>query len=341
VSDVIAAGLVLGVLAYAVFAGADFGAGFWDLTAGGAVRGRGARALIDRSIGPVWEANHTWLIYCLVVAWTAFPSAFAAVMTTLYLPLGLAALGIVLRGSGFAFRKVLVRTDQQRVTGAAFAASSVLTPFFFGTIAGGIASGRVPAAGHGDAVRSWVNPTSLLAGALAVAACAYLAAVFLTADARAAADASADAGVADDASLEVGFRRRAWAAAWACGAISVAGLAVLHADAHRLFTHLMGVALPAVVVSVCSGVAALVLIRRAAPGLVRVFAAVAVGAVIAGWGVAQYPYLLGTHSTIASVAAPHASLVALAVIVIAAILVVVPSFLLLYVLQQRASLLED
>src|SRR4029453_15631530 len=97
----------------------------------------------------VWRANHVWLIFCMVMLWTGFPTAFAAIMTTLYIPLGLAALGIVLRGSGFAFRKVSVRTAGQRVNGAAFAASSVVTPFFFGTVAGGIASGRVPTAGHG------------------------------------------------------------------------------------------------------------------------------------------------------------------------------------------------
>src|SRR3954452_18363901 len=128
---VAAAALVIGLLAYAAFGGADFGAGFWDLTAGGAEGGRDKRARIDESLGPVWEANHTWLIYCLVVMWTAFPQAFAAVMTTLYLPLGIAALGIVLRGSGFAFRKAVWRTSQARLSGVAFAVSSVLTPFAF------------------------------------------------------------------------------------------------------------------------------------------------------------------------------------------------------------------
>src|SRR3954471_17628803 len=123
VSNVVAAGLLLGVLAYALFGGADFGAGFWDLTAGGAQQGERQRELIDHSLGPVWEANHTWLIYCLVIFWTAFPAAFADVMRTLYLPLGLAVLGIVLRGSGFAFRKAVETTAHQRLAGAAFAAS--------------------------------------------------------------------------------------------------------------------------------------------------------------------------------------------------------------------------
>ncbi len=108
------------------------------------VRGARPRSLIDHAIGPVWEANHTWLIFCLVVLWTGFPTAFTAIMTTLYIPLGIAAFGIVLRGSGFAFRKVSMRTAEQRLNGVAFAASSVITPFCFGAVAGGIASGRVP-----------------------------------------------------------------------------------------------------------------------------------------------------------------------------------------------------
>src|SRR3954454_7048573 len=150
--------LFTGVVAYAVFGGADYGAGFWDLTAGGGGRGGGPGHLVDEALAPVWEANHVWLIFCLVMLWTGFPGAFAAIMTTLYVPLGLVALGIVVRGSGFAFRKVVLRNDPQRAAGAAFAASSVITPFFLGTIAGGIASGRVPADGSGDPVGSWLNP---------------------------------------------------------------------------------------------------------------------------------------------------------------------------------------
>src|SRR4051812_26787719 len=167
----IAVVLLIAIVCYGVLGGADFGTGLWDLTAGGAERGARPRALIDHAIGPVWEANHTWLIFVLVLLWTGFPTAFAAVMTTLYLPLGVAVLGIVLRGSGFAFRKVSLRTAEQRLNGVAFAVSSVLTPFCFGAVAGGVASGRVPTAGHGDPVTSWLNPTSLLGGLLAVLTC--------------------------------------------------------------------------------------------------------------------------------------------------------------------------
>jgi cytochrome bd ubiquinol oxidase subunit II len=136
--------LFAAVTFYAIFGGADFGAGFWDLTAGGARRGKRPREVIDHSIGPVWEANHVWLIFSFVVLWTCFPEAYASITLTMFVPLTLAALGIVLRGASFAFRKAVFRTRLQRHFGAIFAVSSVLVPYCFGAIAGGIASGRVP-----------------------------------------------------------------------------------------------------------------------------------------------------------------------------------------------------
>ena len=320
--------LFIGVIAYAVFGGADYGAGFWDLTAGGAERGREPRHLIDLSLAPVWEANHVWLIFCLVMLWTAFPTAFAAIMTTLYVPLGLTALGIVVRGSGFAFRKVFVRTDQQRVVGAAFALSSVLTPFFLGTVAGGLASGRVPTAGHGDPLTSWLNPTSLLGGVVAVLACAFTAAVFLTAEARRR----------DEPEMEEWFGHRAQLTAVVTGVVALAGIGVLLADAPRLFGNLLGRALPLVILSGLCGLGSLLLLRRLSPRLVQVLAVTATAAIVAGWGVAQYPYLLGTHLSIDAAAAPRSTLWALTVVAVAAVLLVVPSVGLLFTLAQRGRL---
>ena len=155
-ADAAAAILWVGATFYALFGGADFGGGFWDLIAGGAERGERPRALIQRSLTPVWEANHVWLIFILVVLWTAFPPAFSAIFTTLYVPIALAALGIVLRGSGFAFRKSIEGLRERRAAGATFALSSVLTPFFMGAVVGAIAAGNVPADGNGDAFSSWL-----------------------------------------------------------------------------------------------------------------------------------------------------------------------------------------
>jgi cytochrome d ubiquinol oxidase subunit II len=320
--------LFVGVIAYAVLGGADYGAGFWDLTAGGAERGRRPRHLVDEALAPVWEANHVWLIFCLVMLWTAFPKAFAAIMTTLYIPLGLAALGIVVRGSGFAFRKVMVSTDQQRVTGAAFAISSVMVPFFLGAVAGGIASGRVPTAGHGDGLRSWLNPTSVLGGVLAVLVVAFVAAVFLAAEARRR----------EDAELSRWFGRRAQATALVSGVVALAGIGILHADAPRLFEGLLSRGLALVVVSGLCGLAALLLLGRLPPRVLQLLAVGAAGTIVAGWGVAQYPYLLGTHLSIPQAAAPSSTLVSLTVVATAALVLVVPSLGLLFVLQQRGRL---
>src|SRR5690242_21738749 len=140
----VAAILFVVLAAYALFGGADFGGGIWDLVAGGDRRGTAPRELIDESITPVWEANHVWLIFILVLLWTAFPPAFAAIMTALFVPLSLSLLGIVLRGVGFAFRHTAQRLRTRQFTGALFAASSLITPFFMGTVVGAVATGQVP-----------------------------------------------------------------------------------------------------------------------------------------------------------------------------------------------------
>src|SRR6187549_597904 len=168
-ADAVAVVLLIGVTMYAVFGGADFGAGLWSLLAGGGERGRRPRELVDWAIGPVWEANHVWLIFVLVVLWTGFSSTFEAVFSTLFIPLSLAALGIVLRGSGFAFHHNARRARGRAVSETLFGVASVLTPFFMGTVVGAVAGGRVPVGNAaGDPVTSWLNPISLVLGALFV-----------------------------------------------------------------------------------------------------------------------------------------------------------------------------
>jgi cytochrome d ubiquinol oxidase subunit II len=330
-ADAVAAVLWVGVTLYAVFGGADFGSGFWALVAGGGERGRRARDLIDWAIGPVWEANHVWLIFMLVTLWTAFPEAFSSVMSTLFIPLCLAALGIVLRGAGFAFHRVAARSSGRRLAEAAFAISSVLTPFFMGTVVGAVASGRVPVGNaQGDAVTSWLNPVSLLLGALFVAAGAYLAAVFLVSDARRFGDSE----------LVAYFATRALAAALVAGALAVAGIFVLRDDARYIYDGLTSEGLPPVLVSLACGLGALVLLWRRAPWGVRPLAVAAVVAVIWGWGAAQYPYLLPETLTIEEGAGASATLTAVLVVFGIAVVVVLPALALLFTLDQR-SLLEE
>jgi cytochrome d ubiquinol oxidase subunit II len=331
-ADAVAAVLWIGVTLYAVFGGADFGAGFWTLVARGGELGHRARALIAWAIGPVWESNHVWLIFVLVVLWTGFPEAFASIMSTLFIPLSLAAFGIVLRGAGFAFQAVAARERGRRLATRAFALSSVLTPFFMGTVAGAVASGRVPIGNaKGDPVTSWVNPVSLLIGVLFVAAGAYLAAVFLASDARRFGDPH----------LERYFATRALGAAVAAGVVAVAGIFVLHADARYIYDGLVSEGLPLVIASGVCGAAALLLLWRDARRGVRALAVGAVVAVIWGWGVAQYPYLLPETLTVADGAAASETLTALLVVFGVALVVVVPALALLYTLDQRTVLEEE
>jgi cytochrome bd ubiquinol oxidase subunit II len=319
----IAVVLWIGATAYAVFGGADFGGGIWDLLAGGAERGERPRELIDRAITPVWEANHVWLIFCLVMLWTGFPRAFAAIASTLCVPLGLAALGIVLRGSGFAFRKVVEGLSGRRAFGATFAISSLITPFFMGASVGAIAAGRVPASGTGDRLDSWTGPLSILVGALFVVACAYLAAVFLTVEARAHGDER----------LEHYFRARALAAGTVAGALALGALPALHSDAHPIYDRLVHQAVPLVIVSALAGIGVLVLLWLRRPGA-RPLAALAVACVVWGWGVAQYPFLLPRSLTIDAGAAPSGTQTALFAVFGAAIVIVAPALALLYRLQR-------
>jgi cytochrome d ubiquinol oxidase subunit II len=330
-ADAVAVVLWIGATMYAVFGGADFGAGFWSLTAGRSERGSRARELIDWAIGPVWEANHVWLIFVLVVLWTAFSSTFEAVFSTLFIPLSLAALGVVLRGAGFAFHKTARRARGRALSEVAFGLASLLTPFFMGTVVGAIAAGRVPVGNAaGDPISSWLNPLSLVIGALFVATGAYLSAVFLVSDARRAQ--------APD--LERWFTRRALIAGLAAGALAGVGLVALHSDARYVFDGLTGDALPLVVASLACGAAVLALLVRGARRGVRPLAVGAVAAVVWGWGVAQHPYLLPTELKIDQAAAPSATLTALLIVFGVAVVLVLPAIALLFTLVQR-NLVEE
>jgi len=326
-ADAVAGVLWIGATLYAVFGGADFGAGFWGLIAGDGERGRRARALVDWAIGPVWEANHVWLIFVLVVLWTGFPLAFESVMSTLFIPLSIAALGIVLRGSGFAFHKQAARAGYRVFAERLFGISSILTPFFMGTVVGAIASGRVPVGNaEGDPVTSWLNGVSILTGALFVATSAYLAAVFLVSDSRRAGDSE----------LEEYFARRALAAAIAAGALAVGGLFAYRADARHIYDGLTGDALPLVILSAVCGAGVVFMLWR---GLRRGTRPLAVGAVVAviwGWGVAQHPYLLPQSLTISQGAGNSAAMDAILIVFGAAVLIVIPSLAFLYTLSQRS-----
>jgi cytochrome bd ubiquinol oxidase subunit II len=318
--------VLVGLALYVVLGGADFGAGFWALLAGPGRIGERIRDHAHDSMAPVWEANHVWLIFVLTVTWTAYPTAFAAIASTLSIPLFIAAIGIIMRGACYALRAGTSTASERRRVDLVFALSSVLTPFALGTIVGAIASERVPVGNAaGDMVSSWLNPTSIMVGVLAVANSAYLAAVFLAAD----ADRVLVKDARDD-DLSGALRVRALLTGLISGAIAFAGLIVVHSDAHFLYTRLAhGSALGAVIVSALAGLATLELVRRRSFELARYSAALAVAAVLAGWALAQRPLLL-QGLTVQQAAAPHETLVCVVIAVLAGATILFPSLALLF-----------
>jgi cytochrome d ubiquinol oxidase subunit II len=272
-------------------------------------------------MGPVWEANHVWLIFVLVVCWTAYPVAFGSISSTLAAPLLIAAIGIIFRGAAYALRG----QGASRLAENILAVSSVLTPFALGTAVGAIALGRVPVGNAaGNPVTSWLNPASVLIGALAVVFSGYLAAVYL----------AADSIRSPERSVATPFRRRALAAGLASGGLALAGLLVMRNSGLNL-TH--GAALAAVCVSGVGGLLTLVLCWRSRFGLARLTAALSVAAVVVGWAAAQAPRLL-PGLTVTQAAAGRSTLIALIIAVCCGSVILVPSLALLYTLFLRGQL---
>ncbi len=326
--------VLAGLALYVVLGGADFGAGLWQLTTllaprrteRARERAAALREHAHHSMGPVWEANHVWLIFVLTVTWTAYPVAFGAIASTLAVPLLIAGVGIVFRGAAYALRAGTIGAREQGVVDTVFSLSSLLTPFALGTIIGAIVLQRVPVGNAaGGRLSSWTAPVALLFGALAVVVSAYLAAVYL----------AADAARADEPAMSDRFRTRALVAGAAAGALAIALLPVLHSDAHHFSTRLLaGPGLIGVGISVIAGVGtvALVLARRFEAA--RISAALAVAGLIVGWALAQEPVLL-RHLTLAQAAAPAATLVTLLAAIAMGVVILFPSLGFLFSLQLR------
>jgi cytochrome bd ubiquinol oxidase subunit II len=320
---------LVGLVLYVVLGGADFGSGFWQLFSGRGVRAARIREHAHEAMAPVWEANHVWLVFVLVVMWTCYPTAFGSIVSTLSIPLFVAAIGIIFRGTAYALRAGTVAGREQRTVDAAFGLSSILTPFALGTVIGAIADGRVPVGNAaGDPWTSWTGPLSLMIGVLAVATGAYLAAVYL----------AADAVRRSDAEMERAFRTRALGAGVVAGLLAGGGLFVLHSEARELYDDLVGGAgLPALVVSAVAGAGTLALVWTRRYEWARYSAALAVAAIVAGWALAQQPELL-PGLTVSEAAAGDDTMIAVIVSVAAGALVLAPSLALLFTLTLRGRL---
>ena len=313
----------LGLTLYILFGGADFGGGVWDLLARGPARDR-ERELIADAIGPVWEANHVWLIFVVTALFAAFPPAFAALGVALYVPFSIAIGGIVFRGAAFAFRQHGSGDVWQQRWTRVFGIASLVTPVVLGMAGAALASGRIRIGPAGEVQAglwsAWTGPLSIAAGALSLAMCAFLAAVYLT----------VEADLRGDEELTASFRRRAVISGLVAGALAAAGLAVVAIDAPDLWEGMREDGWPLVVLSAAGGLASLLLIVRGRDRAARVAAAVAVASVVVGWGVAQWPYLIAPDLTAQDAAAPVSALRPVAVGLGVGGLLLLPSLLLLF-----------
>ncbi len=320
----VAATIVVALTGYALLGGADFGGGVWDLLASGPRR-EAQRRLITDAIGPIWEANHVWLIVVIVLLFTCFPPAFALLTTVLHVPLSLMLIGIVLRGSAFTFRTYDVSPGgTQERWGRIFAVASLITPVLLGVSLGAIASGgvRPPAAGSFTEVfvRPWLAPFPLAVGLLALALFSFLAAVFLTVEAE------------GDAELQEDFRRRALGAAAAVFVTAFGALLAAHPLAPRLGAELTfsAWALPLHVATGIAALTAIVALVRRRFRLARLAAGAQVTLILWGWAIAQFPYLVPTSLTISAAAAPPRTLAITLTILGVGAVVLVPSLVYLF-----------
>jgi cytochrome d ubiquinol oxidase subunit II len=359
VADAVAGVLLLAVAVYSTAGGTDYGAGIWDLLAGAFPRAAEVRALVDHAMAPVWEANNVWLVFAAVLTWTGFPILFQSAFASLYPLFAFALLGLILRGAFFAFRKVATTPGARRTATLVFGASSILAPFCFAASLGALASGRV-GVGH-PIVPVWeacLNPTSIMFGAVALAATAFSGACFLVGDARRYSPsargprrgaapgagqepgrAAAGPGPAGSPELVEYFRRRAIVAALATLLVGTAALAVLRADSPTVFQGMTaGLGLPFAIAAVAATLAVAILLWRRRYLWYRVLAVVGVGSFVFAWGFGQSPYLLPGRLTIQQAAGAPTVEVTLLVISAVALVLVVPSLGLLYTLDQRSDL---
>jgi cytochrome d ubiquinol oxidase subunit II len=317
-ANLLGASILLALVFYALLGGADFGGGIWDLLAGGPRRDA-QRALVERAIGPIWEANHVWLILVVVVLFTAFPPAFAAISIALFVPLVLLLLGIVFRGAAFTFRTYASGADRAQARwGVVFSASSALAPLVLGVAVGALASGRLAGAGAGTRPFAWVAPFPLSVGAFAAALFAYLAAAYLAVE--------ADGALRDD------FRRRAIGAGVAVFLCALLSGALSAREAPLVFDGLTRRwwSLPFHVATGAAAVAAFALLLGGRVRAARAAAAAQVALIVVGWGASQYPYLVVPEITLASGSAPRAVQVALLWALAAGALTLFPSLYVLF-----------
>jgi cytochrome d ubiquinol oxidase subunit II len=314
--------LTLSLAAYVLLGGADFGGGVWDLLASGPRRER-QRDLIAHAIGPIWEANHVWLILAIVLTFTCFPPVFARLGTVLHIPLSLMLVGVVLRGSAFIFRSNHTDRSSQERWGRVFAIASLLTPVLLGICIGAVVSGQVvedPTGTFAERfVQPWLTPFTLAIGGLTLAMFALLAAVFLTMETH-------------DPDLAGDFRRRALWAGLAVFVTAFVALALSRGHAPVVHEGLVGSrwALPFHGLTGMASLAVLAALWVRRYRLARMAVGVQVLCIVGGWATAQYPYILPPDLTIGAAAAPPVTLRLTMLVLMGGSIVLLPSLIYLF-----------
>jgi cytochrome d ubiquinol oxidase subunit II len=325
IADVLLSILWLALFIYTIFGGADFGAGMLELFAVGE-SGTRQNVLIDESIGPVWESNHVWLIFLLVVFFTAFPPAFAAINVVLFIPLLLAVIGIVLRGSSFVFKThgIIKKSRNVKVLSRTFSVASAMTPFFLALSAAAIASGVIHVQNESQVVTNtgsdWLTPFALTIGAMALTLCVTISAIYLTVEATSRGDME----------LAEVFRRRGLIAGALTAALGLLGLILSPSEAPFLWHGMLDKAIPVVIVTMLVGVAAAAALWFRRYGWARVLIVAEVAFLLLSWGVSQYPYIIPPDVTAANASSPQETQVFLLVGIIIALIIVVPSLWFLF-----------
>lgn len=316
---------------YALWGGADFGAGIWEFTSVLQSTEK-ERQHIYRAIGPVWEANHVWLIFVLVILLNGFPLALAALGRALWLPLLLVLCGIVFRGTSYVFRSYgLGKQREKRLWEASFAAASTATPFFLGACAGAIASGKlaITTTGdfHADYLTGWISAETVFTGFYGVAMCAYLSAVYLT----------READLIEDAELTATWRQRSLSTGLWMGILSLGGLVMVSIDMPDLAEGFRVRGWPFVVLSLVCGFGSLYALWKANYTRAVLASSGAVASVIWGWGVSQYPVLIPPDITSEHVKAPDNVLWLMILVIMAGAVFLLPAlgYLLILFKAQR------
>ncbi len=316
--------LWLALITYAVLGGADFGAGIWDLFAVGAQRQR-HRRLINQAIGPVWEANHVWLIFLIVGLFSVFPAAFAALTIALFIPLSIALIGIVLRGAAFIFRTYELNESSRSadIWSRVFSTTSLLTPFFLGASAAAVASGRLVAPdgiARADLGSAWLSPFALTIGSMAVTLCASLAATYLTQEASARGDSE----------LTHVYRRRALFMGAITAVLGTLGLLLSPLEAPLLWNGMFARALPVVITTMAIGLATAALLFWRRYNLARAMIILETAFLLGSWGLSQYPYIIPPHITIANSANDPHVILALVIAIAIGMVILLPSLYYLF-----------